>query len=81
MRGPDVDRERSERGLSINEFLASYNEGLPPEYPRATIAILNIFAKTYPELFKKREAWSLDVHRKRVMDWLPSHLRYSTEAV
>ncbi|HYF29034.1 MAG TPA: hypothetical protein VEA36_01550 [Candidatus Paceibacterota bacterium] len=79
MRGPDLDRERSERRLSLTEFMHSYNEGLPPEYPRVSVSILETFIGIYPELFKRKEAWSLDQHRKRVMDWLPSYIRYSTQ--
>ena len=74
MRGPDLDRERSEKKLSIQEFLSSYNDGLPAQFPRASLPILTLFAKNYPELFKKA-GWSLDQHRKKVMDWLPTHLR------
>lgn len=75
MKGPDLDRERSERKLTPSEFLTSYNEGLPSEYPRASTALLARFVESYPDLFKHGNSWSLDQHRKRVMDWLPSYLR------
>ncbi|MEK7510831.1 MAG: hypothetical protein AAB582_01160 [Patescibacteria group bacterium] len=74
MRGPDLDRERSEKKLSIQEFLSSYNDGLPAQFPRASLPILALFEKAFPELFKKH-GWSLDQHRKKVMDWLPTHIR------
>lgn len=77
MRGPDLDRERSERKLSLAQFLASYNEDLPLEYPRASLSLLKEFSGSYPELFKTGDVWSLDQHRKRVMDWLPAHIRTS----
>lgn len=75
MRGPDLDRERSERKLSLPEFLSAYNEGLPSEFPKATRVLLELFREKYPDYFKHGEVWSLDQHRKRVMDWLPAHAR------
>lgn len=79
MKGPDLDRERSEKELTLREFLAAYNEGLPPEYPRATAPLLKKFSGAYPTLFKEG-TWSLGQHRKRVMDWLPSYVRAHPEA-
>ena len=79
MRGPDLDRERSERKLTLAQFLASYNEGLPLEYPRASAPLLKEFSASYPELFKEGAVWSLDQHRKRVMDWLPAHVRAAAD--
>ncbi len=75
MKGPDLDRERSEKKLTSAEFLKSYNADLPAEFPRASLPILKEFAKKYPELFKLGDAWSLDQHRKKLMDWLPMHMR------
>jgi len=75
MKGPDLDRIRSEKSLSRKEFLASYNEDLPKEFPHASDPILKEFSKRYPELFKNGDLWSLDVHRKRLMDWLPAYVR------
>jgi hypothetical protein len=79
MKGPDLDRERSEKERSLKEFLALYNEGLPPGYPRASAQLLKQFSAAYPALFKG-EVWSLGQHRKRLMDWLPAHVRESQEA-
>ncbi len=73
MRGPDLDRERSERKHSRGEFLALYNEGLPSGFPRATAALLAEYRRTHIDQFKG-EHWSLDLHRKKVMDWLPVRL-------
>lgn len=77
MRVPDLDRINSEKKLTLSEFLASYNEGLPQEFPKATEGILTEFKEKYPELFKGGSSWSLDQHRKRLMDWLPAHVRAS----
>ena len=74
MKGPDVDRERSERKHSLAEFLALYNEGLPPAFPRATAALLAEYENQYAGQFKDG-LWSLDLHRKKFMDWLPGYLK------
>ena len=70
MRTPDVDKERSERSLSFGDFMKSYNEHLPSQFPRATLALLREFRMANASLFKPGGAWSLDQHRKKVMDWL-----------
>ena len=74
MKGPDPDRERSEQKRSAAEFLALYNEGLPLGFPRATAALLAAYRSRYADQFKG-SFWSLDQHRKKVMDWLPGHLK------
>jgi hypothetical protein len=72
MRIPDLDRQRSEKQLSLSEFLKTYNEGLPVEFPRVSPALLREFRKTHLGLFKNSNLWTLDQHRKTVMNWLPS---------
>lgn len=74
MKAPDLDRIRSEKSLSINAFLKAYNEDLPTQFPEASLPLLREFKKTYASFFKSGD-WSLDVHRKKVMDWLPGRLR------
>ena len=81
MKGPDLDRQRSEKVLSRKEFITSYNEGLPDGYAAANTGVLKAFSAAHPHLFKHGDAWSLDQHRKRVMDWLPTHLRKAPEVV
>lgn len=75
MKTPDVDRARSEEQLSLPNFLKSYNNVLPLEFPRASLALLREFQKAHSTLFKSNGSWSLDQHRKKVMDWLPSRLK------
>lgn len=78
MKLPDVDRIRSEKSLSFSDFLKSYNENLPLQFPRASLALLREFKKTNASLFKRDEnPWSLDQHRKKVMDWLTARTRVS----
>ncbi len=82
MRLPDLDRERSEKSLSFGDFLKSYNEGLPLEFPRASLALLREFRKGHIALFKNDDnLWSLDQHRKKVMDWLTTKQREMREKV
>ncbi|MDO8566814.1 MAG: hypothetical protein Q7R58_01530 [bacterium] len=75
MRLPDLDRERSERSLSFSDFMKSYNEGLPLQFPRVSVALLHEFKKVHATLFKDDRSWSLDQHRKKVMDWLTARTR------
>lgn len=78
MKLPDLDRARSEKSLSFGEFLKAYNEKLPAEFPQASTPLLKEFKKNHANLFKDDNAWSLDVHRKKVMDWLTAKTRVST---
>lgn len=70
MKTPDLDRERSEKSRSMMEFLTLYNDNLPAAFPQATRAMLEEYCATHAEVFKVPGVWSLDVHRKKVMDWL-----------
>lgn len=75
MKGPDVDKERSEKPHSLAEFLHLYNENLPQSFPRASTSLLEKFRGTHAMFFKSRDTWSLELHRKRVMDWLQLEMR------
>lgn len=78
MKGPDADRLRSEKKHSLARFVAIYNEGLPREYPRASSALLELYRRTYPSQFRPDDLWSLDKHRKKVMNWIPVHLKMTS---
>ena len=69
MKTPDLDRVRSEQTRSLADFLQQYNQNLPHAFPRASAALLEEFKDTHGNLFKVN-IWSLDQHRKKVMDWL-----------
>ncbi|MDP3727588.1 MAG: hypothetical protein Q8R35_03035 [bacterium] len=73
MRQKDLEQERNQAAVPLAVFLASYNERLPEGFPRASAETLRRFQTTYPALFRKGDAWSIDKHRKRLMDWLASH--------
>ena len=75
MKAPDVDRMRCEKPLTLPAFLKCYNEDLPSQFPQASLELLKEFRKANVPLFKRGNAWSLDQHRKKVMDWLPAHIR------
>ncbi|MGH7175538.1 MAG: hypothetical protein ACREGR_04235 [Minisyncoccia bacterium] len=75
MKMRDFDRERSELRVPQAEFIARYNEGLPATFPKASAALLKEYRTKYPGQFKPDGLWSLEIHRKKVMDWLPAHLK------
>lgn len=78
MKLPDTDKIRSEKILSLPGFIQAYNENLPADFQQATPALLREFKKTHPTIFKD-STWSLDQHRKKVMDWLTSLSAKKTE--
>lgn len=73
-KAPDLEREKSDKHLSTEDFVTFYNESLPKAFPRASLPLLLEFKKTYPALFKHQQHWTLGQHRKKVMDWLPQHI-------
>ncbi|MEO6536664.1 MAG: hypothetical protein ABIT47_03135 [Candidatus Paceibacterota bacterium] len=77
MKLPDLDRIRSEASMTLDSFLTSYNEDLPDQFPRASKALLEEFRKDHASLFVRTDAWSLDQHRKKIMDWLPARVKVS----
>jgi hypothetical protein len=59
--------------LSLSEFLTSFNQNMPANFPQVTEEMLHKFKEEHNALFKKN-TWSLDQHRKKVMDWLPRNI-------
>jgi len=57
--------------ITLADFLESYNKNMPASFPRASAKLLTKFKETHPTLFKKGDTWSLDQHRKKLMDWIP----------
>jgi hypothetical protein len=70
MNPPDLDRERSERTHTLENFMKLYNENLPVSFPRATLPLLTEYKLSHAEFFKTTDTWSLNIHRKKIMDWL-----------
>jgi hypothetical protein len=81
MRNPEPEKERSERPLSLNDFLKSYNDGLPEQFTPASVILLKKFQEASPNLFKNGDVWTLDKHRKQFMDWVRQYMRSLTFAV
>jgi len=61
----------SEMQISLADFLKSYNKSLPVGFPKASTALLKSFRESHPLFFKHGDFWSLDEHRKKIIDWLP----------
>lgn len=60
--------------ISESEFLESYNKNMPSVFPRVTAELMKKFRLEHPALFTHGDLWSLDQHRKKVMDWLPRNI-------
>jgi hypothetical protein len=65
----------SELPVTQAEFLKLYNATLPSIFPRATTPLLNKYKAEHESFFKNGDLWSVDLHRKKVMDWLPNNLK------
>jgi uncharacterized membrane-anchored protein YhcB (DUF1043 family) len=61
----------SEMQITQADFLKSYNQNMPSSFPRASASLLNKFREEHQSLFKHGDMWSLDLHRKKVIEWLP----------
>jgi hypothetical protein len=60
-------------GFSLPLFLEYYNKNIPASFPKASVKALVKFKATYPGLFRENAEWTIDKHRKRLMDWMPSY--------
>lgn len=60
-------------GMTLDEFQTYYNKATPLAMPRATKEALVEFQTTHSSLFDEGGLWTIDKHRRRVMDWLPSY--------
>ncbi|MHB8652170.1 MAG: hypothetical protein ACYC8S_03485 [Minisyncoccota bacterium] len=59
--------------VSLSDFLVSYNKNIPKEFPRASAELLEKFQAAHAPLFTNGDLWSLERHRKRLIDWLPNN--------
>jgi hypothetical protein len=66
---PDVNAIATTTAL----FVEYYNENIPEAFPRATLKALEKFKIAHPVLFKESSEWTIDRHRKKLMDWLASY--------
>lgn len=58
--------------VSLMVFIDYYNQHIPEGFPKASEAILNKFKETHSSLFSGDNNWTIDKHRKKLMDWIPS---------
>ncbi len=70
MKNKELELNQNKTPLLV--FMESYNKSIPSSFPRVSVKILKHFQVLHPVLFKHSDEWSIDKHRKRVMDWLPS---------
>lgn len=77
MRKYSEESKISEAPMSLAGFLKSYNQNIPPSFPRVSVALLKKFKEAHPLFFKHGDSWSLDEHRKKIIDWLPQHSNIS----
>jgi len=61
----------SEIRITAEDFLASYNKNMPDGFPQVSEELMAKFKEEHPMLFKRDNLWSLDQHRKKLIDWLP----------
>jgi len=71
MKKPLKELKSYELLITNVEFLEAYNRTTPEGFPRVSISMLQRFQDEHPNLFKRSGLWSLDLHRKRLIDWLP----------
>ncbi|MEX2008384.1 MAG: hypothetical protein WD850_02775 [Candidatus Spechtbacterales bacterium] len=67
-----AELEENQMVTSLAVFVKNYNKSVPRGFRRATSADLREFQMKYPSLFRRPDEWSIDRHRKRLMDWLAS---------
>jgi hypothetical protein len=65
--------KRNQIETPLLAFMESYNKSIPADFPHPSVKILKAFQALHPMLFKHGDEWSIDKHRKRLMDWLPSY--------
>lgn len=70
MRSKSNEFEQNQITTSLGVFIENYNKSIPEDFPQATSKALKEFQITHSSLFKKSEDWSIEKHRKRLMDWL-----------
>lgn len=71
MKDKREELKASQQKISLSDFLETYNQNMPKSFPRASLALLQKFKDEHLTLFKDNDLWSLDVHRKKLIDWLP----------
>ena len=60
-------------GATTAVFVQYYNQNVPETFPRASLRALERFQAVHPGLFRGNNEWTIDKHRKKLMDWLASY--------
>lgn len=60
--------------ISLSDFLKSFNQNMPADFPRVTEEQLLRYKREHANFFKNDNSWSLDLHRKKIIDWLPQNV-------
>ena len=74
MKKYEQDLLTSQEQLTLGVFLESFNKNMPESFPKATAPLLKKFKDSHESLFKDSNSWSLDVHRKKLIDWVPGNI-------
>ena len=61
--------------MPLDEFLKSFNQNMPANFPQVSETQLLEFKKDHESFFKNGKFWSLEQHRKKVIDWLPQNIK------
>lgn len=59
--------------METENFIDYYNQNIPDSFPKATKEALAQFQVSHTALFADSKLWTIDKHRRRLMDWLPSY--------
>lgn len=70
MKAKSNELKENQTITSLAVFIENYNKSIPEDFTRATSKVLEQFQITHPALFKNPDGWSIEKHRKRLMDWL-----------
>ena len=70
MKTRDLVLEMNQAMTTMENFMESYNKSIPESFPRASKKVLIKFQAMHVRLFKKPDQWSIERHRKKLMDWL-----------
>lgn len=78
MKRKDLQLELNQMRTTIDVFMKAYNQTLPQGFPVATASTLKKFQQQNSSLFSARggenkKEWSIEKHRKKLMDWLPAN--------
>lgn len=69
----NANQEVNFLAYSLSSFVEYYNHNVPAIFPRASVKALEKFKETHPVLFGSKNEWTIDKHRKKLMDWLSSY--------